>query len=109
MWNQKAHSGCCAHYTASALRYQTTEQMTVIKDEWSCIQRQRGRAAQGRAKQGRAGKGKAGQDRLGHSTSTRQHPYHSVRKSILLVQQDSDEEAVGARVCHVSNAQQGCS
>jgi len=81
-----------------------------------------GRAGQGRAGQGRAGQGRAaqlrsragqrslgaGQGRLGHSsTSTRQDPYHSVRQGIFLVQQDSDEEAVGARVCHVSNAQQG--
>ena len=68
-----------------------------------------GRTGQGRAGRGGAGRGRAGQDRLGHSTSTRQHPYHSVRQGVFLVQQDSDEEAVGARVCHVSNAQQGCS
>jgi len=74
-----------------------------------------GRAGQGRAGQGRAGQGRAGQGRAGHgrvgnsSTSTRQDPHHSVGQGILLVQQDSDEEAVGARVCHVSNAQQGCS
>jgi hypothetical protein len=77
-----------------------------------------GRAGQGRAGQARAGQARqcraeqrslgAGQGRLGHSsTSTRQDPYHSVRQGIFLVQQDSDEEAVGARVCHVSNAQQG--
>jgi len=75
----------------------------------------KGRAGQGRAGQGRAGQGRAGQGRAGHgrvgnsSTSTRQDPHHSVGQGILLVQQDSDEEAVGARVCHVSNAQQGCS
>ncbi len=51
-----------------------------------------------------------GQGRTGHnSTGTRQDPYHSVGQGVFLVQQDSDEEAVGARVCHVSNAQQGCS
>lgn len=52
--------------------------------------------------QGRAGAGQ-GQGRAG----TIQDPYHSVRQGVFLVQQDSDEEAVGARVCHVSNAQQG--
>ncbi len=64
-----------------------------------------GRAGQGRAGQGRARQGRAGQG----STSKRQDPHHSVGQGVFLVQQDSDEEAVGARVCHVSNAQQGCS
>lgn len=69
-----------------------------------------GHEYRGKGKGWGRGQDRAGQGRLGlSSTSTRQGPYHSVRQGVFLVQQDSDEEAVGARVCHVGDAQQGCS